>query len=393
MSGRRAVVLAVVALALTACASVERPGQRISGRTLTIYFAGPLHGASSSGATAALEGARLALAAARGRVGRYEIALRPLDDSTVASRGWDPNQTTADVRLVVQDPTTIGYLGDFNSGASAISIPLLNRAGIPQISPGSTAVGLTTDGTGAAPGEPQKYYPTGVQTFARAIPTDAVQALALVHVQRAIGCRSVFVLHDGEVDGEDTALTFVLTAQSAGLRVVGVQAFRRGASSYGALASSVAGSGADCVVLSAIDERSAALLTAQLASALPRATIFAANNLADSAYTGSLPQSLDSHIIVLSATLAPSDYSRPARAVLADGPTSIFGYEAMQVMLAAIRRATDGGRLQADRRTVLASVFATHRPFGIDSAGDPAVDRYAVYRMVDGRMSFWEAAG
>jgi branched-chain amino acid transport system substrate-binding protein len=386
-------VLAVVALALTACAPVERPGQRISGLTLTVYFAGPLHGASSSGAAAALEGARLALAGARGRVGRYEVVLRPLDDSTAASRGWDPNQTTADVRLVVQDPTTIGYLGDFNSGASAISIPLLNRAGIPQISPGSTAVGLTTDGTGAAPGEPQKYYPTGVQTFARVVPTDAVQALALLHVQRAIGCRSVFVLHDGEVDGEDTALTFVLTAQSAGLRVVGVQAFRRGASSYGAVAASVAGSGADCVVLSAIDERSAVLLTAQLASALPRATILAANNLADSAYTNAIPESLDSHVIVLSAALAPWDYSGPARAVLADGPASIFGYQAMRVMLAAIGRATDGGRRQADRRNVLAAVFATRRPFSIDSAGDSAIDRYGVYRLVDGRMSFWEAAG
>jgi branched-chain amino acid transport system substrate-binding protein len=393
VSGRRALTLAVVALALTACASVERPGQRISGRTLTIYFAGPLHGASSSGATAALEGARVALAAAGDQVGRYAIVLRPLDDSTAASRGWDPNQTTADVRLVVQDPTTIGYLGDFNSGASAISIPLLNRAGIPQISPGSTAVGLTTDGTGAAPGEPQKYYPTGVQTFARVIPTDAVQALALVHVQRTIGCHSVFVLHDGEVDGEDTALTFVLTAQSDGLRVVGVQAFRRGASSYSAVASSVAGSGADCVVLSAIDERSAASLTAQLASVLPRATIFAANNLADSTYTGAIPQALDSHIIVLGAALAPSDYSRPGRAVLADGPAAIFGYQAMRVMLTAIGRATDGGRLQADRRTVLAAVFATRRPFRIDPAGDAMIDRYGVYRLVDGRMSFWEAAG
>jgi branched-chain amino acid transport system substrate-binding protein len=393
VSGRRTLVLAVVALALAACAPVERPGQRISGPTLTIYFAGPLHGAASSGATAALAGARLALGAAGGGIGRYEILLRPLDDSTTASRGWDPNQTTADVRLVVQDPTTIGYLGDFNSGASAISIPLLNRAGIPQISPGSTAVGLTTDGTGAAPGEPQKYYPTGVQTFARVVPTDAVQALALVHVQRAIGCHSVVVLHDGEVDGEDTALTYVLTAQSAGLRVVGVQAFRRGASSYAAVASSVAGSEADCVVLSAIDERSAALLTAQLASALPRATIFAANDLADSAYTRAIPRSLDAHVIVLSATLAPADYSRAARDVLADGPAAIFGYQAMRVMLAAIGRATDGGRLQADRRTVLAAVFATRRPFKIDSAGDPKIDRYGVYRLVDGRMSFWAAAG
>jgi branched-chain amino acid transport system substrate-binding protein len=395
----RALVLAVAALALAACGSAEPPGQRISGLTLTIYFAGPLHGASSSGASAALYGARVALESAHGRVGRYRIVLRVLDDSTRASRGWDPNQTTANVRVVTQDPTAIGYLGDFNSGASAISIPLLNRAGIPQVSPGSTAVGLTTDGTGAAPGEPQKYYPTGAQTFARVIPTDAVQALALVQVQRMLGCHSIFVLHDGEVDGEDTALTYVITAQSAGLRVVAVQAFKRGASSYRSVASSVAGSGADCVVLSAIDEPSAVLLTEQLAGAVPRATIFVANDLSDRAYTdpsdGGVPASLDSRLVVLSAALPPSAYPRSARVVLAHAPytPAIFGYEAMRVMLTAIARATDDGRIQADRRKVLAALFSTRRPFTIDSAGDSSIDRYGVYRLVGGRMSFVEAAG
>ena len=153
--------------------------------------------------------------------------LKALDDSTPQSGGWDPSQTTINARLASQDPTTIGYIGEFNSGASAISIPLLNRAGIAQISSGSTAVGLTSAGTGAAPGSPQKYYPLGTRTFARVVPNDAVQAIALVHVQQTLGCHSTFVLDDGEVDGEDTALTFVLTAQSAGLRVVGVQAFQR----------------------------------------------------------------------------------------------------------------------------------------------------------------------
>jgi branched-chain amino acid transport system substrate-binding protein len=405
-------LLAVVAVAaLAGCGSSERPGARVQGTTLTVYFSGPLQGASSSGAQASLNGARLALADAHGRVGKYRIVLRTLDDATPQSRGWDPSQTTVNARVAIRDQSAIGYLGEFNSGASAVSIPLLNRAGIVQISPASTAVGLTSSGPGSAPGEPQKYYPLGKRTFARVVPSDAIQAVALVRLQQTVGCHSTFVLDDGEVDGEDTALTYVLTAKAADVRVVGVQAFQRHATDYSALAAGVAGSGADCVLLSAIDEPSAALLTEQIAHALPDATIFATNGLADSAYTdpdaGGIPTSLDARVFLTSATLAPSLYPASGQAFLAQytraygapAPQAIYGYAAMALMLDAIGRATDGGRRAAYRSKVVAALLATPRirsPLGtyrIDSSGDTTIDRYGIYRIVSGRLSFVEATG
>jgi branched-chain amino acid transport system substrate-binding protein len=410
---RRGLLLpaALAALAFAGCGSSRRPGARIRGTTLSIYFSGPLHGAASVAALSALNGARLALGSARDRVGEYRIVLKALDDSTPTSYGWDPSQTTMNARLASQDPTTVGYIGEFNSGASAVSIPLLNRAGIPQISAGSTAVGLTTAGTGAAPGEPQKYYPLGSRTFSRVIPNDAVQARALVHVQQTLGCHSTFVLDDGEVDGEDTALTFVLTAQSEALRVVGVQAFQRRASDYSSLAAGVAGSGADCVLISAIDERSAVLLTRQLARMLPDATFFASDGLADSAYVepeaGGIPASLDPRVIVASATLNPSAYPPAERAFLtgyarlfgAPEPSAVYGYAAMGLMLRAISRATDGGRRPVQRSKVAAAILSTSRIRGalgtyrIDSSGDTSINRFGIYRIVDGRLSFLQAGG
>ena len=111
--------------------------------------------------------------------------LRSLDDSTAKRGEWDPVQTTANAHAAAGDNSTIGYVGELNSGASAISIPVLNRAGIPQISPTSTAVGLTSGAVGAAPGEPAKYYPTRIRTFARVIPSDAVEAAAQVRLQKS----------------------------------------------------------------------------------------------------------------------------------------------------------------------------------------------------------------
>jgi branched-chain amino acid transport system substrate-binding protein len=406
------VLLASGAVAtLAGCGSGGQPEARIQGTTLTVYFSGPLQGASSSGAQAALNGARVALADAHSRVGKYRIVLRALDDATPQSLGWDPSQTTINARVAIQDQSTIGYLGEFNSGASAISIPLLNRAGIAQISPGSTAVGLTSAGPGSAPGEPQKYYPLGRRTFARVVPSDATQAVALVRLQQTVGCHSTFVLDDGEVDGEDTALTYALTAKAADVRVVGVQAFQRHASDYSSLASGVAGSGADCVLISAIDEPSAVLLTEQIAHVLPDATIFATNDLADSAYTdpaaGGIPTSLDARVLVTSATLAASLYPRSGQAFFTQyarvygepEPQAIYGYAAMALMLRAIGRATDRGRLAAYRSKVVAAILATPRirsPLGtyrIDSSGDTTIDRYGIYRIVSGRLMFVQALG
>lgn len=405
------VALALAALALAGCGSAGQPAGRIRGTRLTIYFSGPLHGASSVAAQAALSSARLALAAVHDRVGKYRIALRALDDSAPQSDGWDPNQTTLNARFASQDPTTIGYIGEFNSGATAISIPLLNRAGIAQISPGSTAVGLTTAGTGAAPGEPQKYYPLGTRTFARVVPDDAVQSIALVRIQQELGCHSTFVLHDGEVDGEDTALTFVLTAQSTGLRVVGVQAFPRHATDYSSLAIGIARTGADCVVISAIDERSSALLTGAIARALPNATIFATAALADTSYInpagGGIPASLDARVMLVSPTLDAVGYPPAGQALLGEysgtsgrpEPSAIFGYAAMQLILRAISRATDGGSKAAERKKVASEIVSTPRihgvlgTFRIDSAGDTTIKQYGVYRILAGQLSFLEAVG
>jgi branched-chain amino acid transport system substrate-binding protein len=408
---RAALGLLLAAGLLAGCGSSQPPGNRIRGRTLTIYFSGPLHGASSLGGRAALNGARLALAENGTRIGPYRIRLRVLDDSTLASNGWDPNQTTLDARLAAQDPRAVGYLGDLNSGASAISIPILNRVGIPHISPGSAAVGLTTTGPGAAPGEPQKYYPSGRRTFVRVVPTDASQASALIEAEQSAGCRSTFVLEDGEVDGEDAALTFLLTAQSAGLRVVAVQAFARRLSDYTGLAQSVAASGADCVLVSAIDEASAVRLTQQVARALPRATIFATGGLADGAFLdprlGGLPAKLDSRLIVVSPMLPPGSYPRVGRAFLAGyarrfgapPPPAIFGFQSMKLMLDAIGRATDDGHKLPERSKVRAELFSGRLiqgvlgAFRIDAHGDISLRSFGIYRVSGGRLTLVRRAG
>jgi branched-chain amino acid transport system substrate-binding protein len=403
-------VALTAAAALAGCGTAkDKPGSRIRGKTLTIYASVPLRGVSRVSGTAVILGARLALGRVHGRIGSYRIALKVLNDATAQRGGWDPGQTTLNARTAVLDPTTIAYLGELNSGASAVSIPPLNRAGIPQVSPASTAVGLTSAGPSAFPGEPQKYYPSGVRTFVRVMPNDSVQAIAQVRAQQGMGCTRTYVLNDGEVDGADAARSFELAAQAAHLHLAGIQAFPRDATSYATLAAGVAQAHPDCVMISADTESGAVRLTTQLAAAMPNVKIFGSAGLAESTYTdpaqGGIPQSIDSRVVITAPTLAERDYPGAARAFTAAyqrdygpvEPVSIFGYEAMSLLLNAIERGTDGGTEPVLRSAVRTALFATHDrqsvlgTYSIKRDGDTTLRRYGIYGIVGGRMSFWHA--
>ena len=408
----RWVVGVIVALAGTAlaagCGAAASAENHVAGGRLTVYASLPFQGSSTSTARAVLGGVEVALRAAHGRVGRYRIDLRILNDATPQSGGWDPGQTSANARRAAADPSTIGYIGEVNSGATAVSIPLLNRAGIAQISPTSTAVGLTSNGPGASPGEPQKYYPTQRRTFVRVVPNDAVQAAVQVHAQVDAGCRRAIVLSDGGVDGRDAALSFLAVARGSALRVIAAAQFAPAANDR-ALVASVAASGADCVLITGLDDRRAARLSEHLATAAPGVMLFGWSGLAAPAYAdpadGGIAPWLAPQVVLTDAGLAASRYppsgrrfeAAYARRYGSPPPSAIYGYEAMSLLLDAIARATDGGRGPVDRSTVLAALLHTrdrHSVLGtysIDSHGDTTLDRYGVYRVRNGRLAFWKA--
>ncbi len=401
---------AALAAALGGCSGKSVAGDRISGSTLTIYSSVPLHGASSVSGQAVVGGEALALTQIGDQIGRYHIVFKALDDSIPQRNEWDPGQTTVNAKLAVANRTTIGYLGDFNSGASAVAIPLLNRVGIPQISPTSGAVGLTSSGPGASPGEPQKYYPTKVRTFARVMPSDAIQAAVQVRLQRRAGCQKTIVVDDGEVDGEEMATSFQLAAHSAGLDVIGIQAFEPGAADYRPFATGIAQTGADCVLISAITESGAAAVTRQLAAAMPRARLFGTDGVAESTYAepalGGIPLSLDSRVLLTgpapgSSSVPPTSrgfYVAYGRSYGAPEPSAIYGYEAMSLLLSAISRASHRGSDPVSRSQVLKAIFDTHDrrsvlgTYGIGPGGDTNMRRYGVYRVVNGRLMFWQDA-
>jgi branched-chain amino acid transport system substrate-binding protein len=383
----------------------------ITAGRLVVYTSLPKIGPSAPAGRAVLEGERVALAAAHGRVGRYTITLRALNDATVASDGADPGRTSANAELADGDPRTIGYLGDLDSGATAISLPLLNRADIPQISPLSTALGLTKGGPQASPGEPEKYYPSGIRTFARVVPNDAVQSAVQVSLQRAAGCRRVYLLYDDEVEGRDAADSDAVAARRAGLDVLGFTQFdsARDVRANAALGARLARIDPDCVLVSALVRDGAVAVTDAVARALPHARLFITSPLAVPAFVdpalGGVAESIDPRLVITDPTLSPADYppsgrrfdSRLRRPYGSGARDGIWGDAAMSLLLHAIRVASADGRRDVTRTRVLHAIFATrdlHSVLGaysIQRSGDTTLRRFGVYRVRHGHLVFWKA--
>jgi len=405
-----AAVLLTVSL-VAACGGKSRATKDdgvIRGNSLTIYVSVPRDGASQVAGQAVVDGATLALDQIHARIGRYRLRLRVLDDSSPGSGAWSAAAAAVAAQKAAANSTTIGYIGDFNSGASAVSIPILNRQAIPQVSPASSAVGLTSNGPGSAPGvDAYAYYPTPLRTFVRVVPNDAVQAQAQVSVQRQLGCQSVYVLDDGEYDGDEASAAFIQVALRDHYPVVAQQSYVPGESSYASIGQTVAQSGADCVLVAAIPERSAATLTKDVAQEAPEVQIFATAGLAEPSFTdaslGGLPAKLDSRVLITAAAGRESAgnplwqafsaaYTRQYGSPL---PVAVDGYEAMRLLLGAVRSASHGGRDQVQRVKVVHALHDTRHhasPLGtysIERDGDTNIDGYGVYRIVDGTLRYW----
>lgn len=369
------------------------------GSNLTIYSSLPLQGDSRPQSVSVVNGEKLALEKAGGKAGKYTITYKSLDDATAAAGKWDPGATSGDARKAAQDKSTIAYLGEFNSGASAISLPILNEAGILQVSPSNTAVGLTRS-KGADKGEPDKYYPSGKRTYGRVVPADHIQAAAQVTYQKDNGCTKLYILNDKEVYGKGIADQVAPLAKAQGITVLGNQGIDPKAANYRALAGTIKGAGADCVFFGGITQNNAVQLWKDLNAALPNAKLFGPDGVAESAFSSKIGSKAEKQTFITNPTLDPKLYPQSGQDFFKEykakygadpEPYAIYGYEAMSVALQAIANAGDKGN---DRQAVIDAFYkikdrqSVLGTYSIDENGDTTLSDYGGNRIEGGKLVF-----
>ena len=346
------------ALALASCGSSGITG----ASRATVYVSTPLRGATGRDGRAIADGARMALADAGGKVGRLAVRARYLDDT--AGRGpaaaWSPSAVGANARTATQDTSAVAYIGDFEAGATRTSEPITNAAHLLQVSPASTAVDLTRPFLGSDQ-LPAGEDEGGERTFGRVIPSDPVQAAAAAGWVRRLDERKVELVSDGSSFGEVMASSFREALRGASVTRKGAQLVY-----YAGLAGSPA---------------------LERASSLP-GTVLASDALLPP-FNRSGPEAAE---LVTSAAQDPKQLPPSGRRFAsaftrrfgrAPGRYAAYGYEAMAVVLASIRRAGSAG----DQRQPVVDAFFDTRgrrsvlgTYSIDPLGDTTLNRVSGYR-------------
>jgi len=406
-------LLGAFAFGFAACGSDDDEGDsgggsEISGNTLTIYSSLPLQGTSKGQSEAVISGERLALDQAGGKAGKYKINYVSLDDSTAQNPGTaDEAQTGQNARKAVQNGNTIFYLGEFNSGGTKVSLPILNKANIPQISPSNTAVGLTTDEPGADPGEPTKYYPAQKRTYARVVPKDTIQGAALATTMKEDGCKSVHIFNDKTTYGAGLGRNVELAAKNIGLTVEGNDGTDKTSANYRSLASGIK---ADCFVGSGVTGENYVQVFKDVAAACPNCKLYGPDGVAEAAFTdpkeGGIPSNVAARTKVTVATLSPEEFEKQgidkAEQFFKDykakygtdqpDPYAIYGYETMSLALDTLKAAGDKANdREAVRKQLLENTKGRDSVLGkydIDENGDTTLTDYGLYTIKNGKLTF-----
>jgi branched-chain amino acid transport system substrate-binding protein len=400
-------LFAVFALTVAACGDDDDDGGGggEAGDTLDVYSSLPLQGAQRLQTTAMVDGIRLALKQRNGRAGDYRIKYTSLDDSTAQAGTWTPEATSANARRVAQDENAIAYIGEFNSGASAISIPILNEVPIAQVSPANTAVGLTSDDPGATEGEPEKYYPTGERHYLRVVPKDTIQGAAIATVMKEDGCTKVAILNDKEVYGAGVANNIETSAKQQGLEVTGNEGIDPKAPNFRSQAASIKSDGADCFVYGGITPNGAVQLYKDISAAVPDAKLYGPDGVSNPEFydpaEGGVPPEVARKTKITVATLDPKEYPPEGQKFFEDfrkeygveNPDvySIYGYEAMSLILDTCKQL---GPDCSDKQAMIDALFNTKGrksvlgTYDIDENGDTTITDYGVYTIENGELVF-----
>ena len=391
-------LVAAVLAALSGCGGVDPNAVGASeASALTIYSSLPLQGPDAAISASIVDGEELALAQAGGHVGRLHVSLVSLDDADPSSGAWSPGVTSTAARTASQDKSAIAYIGDYDSGATAISLPLVNEAGILQISPGSPYVGLTSP-LDAGKGEPARYYPTGTQTFVRLAPDDALQARAQLAYMRELGVHNLLVLGDTDVFSSDVATIVAREAPLEHINVVGDSAIDR-TTDPASIVAKLRATGADGLLLAGDPSATAISIWQAAAAADPSLKLLAPSGLATPAFLQALGAA-EQRTYVTSPALPLSSYPSSSRRFERDYEAqfhvrpdayALYGYEAVSATLDAIRTAGAHG---ADRNAVRHAYFATQNResvlgrYSVTSKGSTTLSRFAADRVRNGRLVF-----
>lgn len=151
----------------------------------------------------------------------FEVQLIDRDDAVPRTGFWDAVLEAENAEKAVEDKDVAAFIGPYNSGAARASMPILNKAGLVQITPSATYPGLTKKAPNSDPDEPEKFRPSKKITFCRVCAHDASQGpLSADFVAEELKAKTVYVLDDKELYGNSIATGFKKRCEELKIKVL-----------------------------------------------------------------------------------------------------------------------------------------------------------------------------
>lgn len=404
MPGTATRIAAAAGAAVVAASGLNACGGEVSGSPAPagirqIYTAMPLGPSSDPAGRDIVAAQRLALEERAGSAGSFRVRLvaRPSADADGV-----PSVKLAEraAREAAGSDTSLAFIGGFTSGETAAEAPILNRAGIVQVTPTSTASSLTAVVPGTNRPQPS-LAPSGLRTLVRIPPSDRIQARATVAYMQEEAVRTIVIASDDGVYGSGLARDVAREASAGGIKVLGRV--------------SLTGSRSSAAAARAAALRPEALFTAANSSPVtldflrlfarsdPEARIFLPDGLSETPTLRALGDA-QPHTYVTNFVL-PVRYYGPRGVRFVErfrdrfgrepSPFSLYGYEAMSLVLDAIEKlpADTGLGIVGERRFVSRRIVSTTDRAGVIGAysvtatGDTTTDIYGAFRVEDGRLT------
>jgi branched-chain amino acid transport system substrate-binding protein len=381
-------------LGLTGCGGCSK-----SGNVIKIVSSMPRTGSARGQTDTIANGIKMAIDEHHGEIAGMKIEYLDWDDADASSQSWTSELETNNANRAIADPDVMAYIGPYNSGAAKKSMPILNEAGLLQVSPAVTHTGLTKLVEGGDANEPGIYRPTGRVTFGRVCPADDTQGpLAADFAKDELKAKTAFILDDKELYGQGVAGLFKQRCQKLGIKILGHESINTRQNEFRSLMITIKATNPDVVYFGGTTQSKGGQIAKDMKDGGLTCPLIVPDGCYELAFINSAgEENLKNCYITMggidaSALTGPgAEFVKKYKEKFGNDPEAyaVYGYEAAAVILAAIKKVG-----KKDREAILKETLDPKKVFyqgalgkwKFDDNGDISIQNMTISKVEGGKF-------
>ena len=367
------------------------------GNVVKLVSSMPRTGSAKGQTDTIANGIKMAIEEYGGEIAGLKVEYSDWDDATAAAGQWTADLESGNARKAVADPDVMAMIGPYNSGAAMVSMPILNKAGLLQISPATTWVGLTKHIEGTGDDEPAKYRPAGRVTYCRVCPTDETQGpMGADFAKNELKVKRVYILDDKELYGQGVSGLFERQCKKLGVEVLGHESINVSQQDFTPLMTAIKAKNPDLLYFGGTTQSKGGQIAKDMRSVGLKCPLMVPDGCYEKAFIESAGAE---NLGNCYATMGGVDWPK------LEGPGlefvkkyqqkygepeaySVYGYEAAKLVLETIKKVG-----KKDREAVLTTALATKDfnqgalgKWGFDADGDITIQKLTIARIQGGKF-------